>query len=297
MDAAFCVSCYREWLDGLRSNNSISRPSPQMIAALRGKDLVCWCPLASPCHADVLLELANSRDEEELPEWWRQQMYPGITPEMFAECFTNLEATGWDEVRSEVEAITRLWLGRAHAPALPDMARVYELLGEFGLTYGAGEVDTDTLKHRLEDQQRWNRDILSGELVEASPPGERPDQGLIQEAREHADEIEPGPDADQTYDVDRATPALIRRLADALASRPTEAQAPAPDGLLREFDRLRWRNILCGSCGGRYRECRSCGKGTDSHLTCREHQKPTPCAGDCPAVAALAAPPATGDPR
>jgi hypothetical protein len=29
------------------------------IAPLRGKDLACWCPLDQPCHADVLLELAN----------------------------------------------------------------------------------------------------------------------------------------------------------------------------------------------------------------------------------------------
>lgn len=29
------------------------------IAPLRGHDLVCWCPPDSPCHADVLLELAN----------------------------------------------------------------------------------------------------------------------------------------------------------------------------------------------------------------------------------------------
>jgi len=29
-------------------------------AELRGKDLACWCPLDAPCHADVLLELANS---------------------------------------------------------------------------------------------------------------------------------------------------------------------------------------------------------------------------------------------
>jgi Domain of unknown function (DUF4326) len=34
---------------------------------LRGKDLVCWCPLVDkdgnrvPCHADVLLEIANSK--------------------------------------------------------------------------------------------------------------------------------------------------------------------------------------------------------------------------------------------
>jgi uncharacterized protein DUF4326 len=28
-------------------------------AALRGRDLACWCPLDVPCHADVLLEVAN----------------------------------------------------------------------------------------------------------------------------------------------------------------------------------------------------------------------------------------------
>jgi hypothetical protein len=26
---------------------------------LRGRNLACWCALGSPCHADVLLELAN----------------------------------------------------------------------------------------------------------------------------------------------------------------------------------------------------------------------------------------------
>ena len=29
------------------------------MAELRGKDLACWCPLDQPCHADVLLEVAN----------------------------------------------------------------------------------------------------------------------------------------------------------------------------------------------------------------------------------------------
>lgn len=35
----------------------------KLIAALpklRGKNLACWCPLDQPCHADVLLELANA---------------------------------------------------------------------------------------------------------------------------------------------------------------------------------------------------------------------------------------------
>ena len=31
----------------------------EVRAELAGKDLACWCPLSSPCHADVLLELAN----------------------------------------------------------------------------------------------------------------------------------------------------------------------------------------------------------------------------------------------
>ena len=30
-----------------------------ILAELRGKNLACWCPLDQPCHADVLLELAN----------------------------------------------------------------------------------------------------------------------------------------------------------------------------------------------------------------------------------------------
>jgi hypothetical protein len=27
---------------------------------LRGRDLACYCPLDAPCHADILLEVANS---------------------------------------------------------------------------------------------------------------------------------------------------------------------------------------------------------------------------------------------
>ena len=34
-------------------------PERPSLAELRGKDLCCWCPLDQPCHADVLLEIAN----------------------------------------------------------------------------------------------------------------------------------------------------------------------------------------------------------------------------------------------
>lgn len=31
-----------------------------LIGELRGRDLACWCKPGAPCHADVLLELANA---------------------------------------------------------------------------------------------------------------------------------------------------------------------------------------------------------------------------------------------
>lgn len=34
----------------------------EIVAELRGRDLACWCPLDQPCHADVLLELANPKE-------------------------------------------------------------------------------------------------------------------------------------------------------------------------------------------------------------------------------------------
>jgi hypothetical protein len=30
------------------------------LAPIRGHSLACWCPLDQPCHADVLLHLANT---------------------------------------------------------------------------------------------------------------------------------------------------------------------------------------------------------------------------------------------
>jgi hypothetical protein len=33
---------------------------PDFLAPLVGRDLACWCDLSVPCHADVLLELANA---------------------------------------------------------------------------------------------------------------------------------------------------------------------------------------------------------------------------------------------
>jgi hypothetical protein len=48
------VLCYRD----------LAWPDPHHKAwvrqKLQGKNLACWCPLDQPCHADVLLEIANA---------------------------------------------------------------------------------------------------------------------------------------------------------------------------------------------------------------------------------------------
>jgi hypothetical protein len=39
---------------------SIAAVQKDHLGSLRGKNLACWCALDQPCHADVLLELANA---------------------------------------------------------------------------------------------------------------------------------------------------------------------------------------------------------------------------------------------
>lgn len=53
-DRATAVALYTKWVSQWAGSYSA-----EMIRELRGKDLACWCPLDQPCHADVLLELAN----------------------------------------------------------------------------------------------------------------------------------------------------------------------------------------------------------------------------------------------
>lgn len=65
---ASVVEVFREWLTPGPSSDawwmgpeSDARKAAMHagLADLRGKHLACWCPLDQPCHADVLLELAN----------------------------------------------------------------------------------------------------------------------------------------------------------------------------------------------------------------------------------------------
>ena len=67
--AARCVEMYSAMLAGYLCVTSGPGAAEQEmcrrwvlehVAELRGKDLACWCPLDQPCHADVLLVMANA---------------------------------------------------------------------------------------------------------------------------------------------------------------------------------------------------------------------------------------------
>ncbi|GJE06368.1 hypothetical protein AOPFMNJM_1684 [Methylobacterium jeotgali] len=53
---AGAVSLYRERMEQMAKSWPSVR---EMLAELRGHNLACWCRPGAPCHADVLLALAN----------------------------------------------------------------------------------------------------------------------------------------------------------------------------------------------------------------------------------------------
>jgi hypothetical protein len=58
-DRAQCVAQYRRALE----HSELAFTKAEARQALAGRDLACWCPLDEPCHADVLLDVANRSDE------------------------------------------------------------------------------------------------------------------------------------------------------------------------------------------------------------------------------------------
>lgn len=54
---------FKRWISGA-PQGYLKPPSREFLdsvkSELQGKNLACWCPLDQPCHADVLLELANA---------------------------------------------------------------------------------------------------------------------------------------------------------------------------------------------------------------------------------------------
>lgn len=52
------VCCFRDMLSNPVLAADYDYPIAE-ISTLHGKNLACWCALDAPCHADVLLEMAN----------------------------------------------------------------------------------------------------------------------------------------------------------------------------------------------------------------------------------------------
>jgi hypothetical protein len=51
----YCLSAKADLAQLYQYRKQVARHGPE----LRGKNLACWCKLGTPCHADVLLRLAN----------------------------------------------------------------------------------------------------------------------------------------------------------------------------------------------------------------------------------------------
>lgn len=79
-DARQCVAHFRRMAtrcavvhwprDAADSERSVRFANTEFIRAqLAGKNLACWCALDQPCHADVLLEIANGTSEVSPLEW------------------------------------------------------------------------------------------------------------------------------------------------------------------------------------------------------------------------------------
>ena len=61
--AAIAVAQHGRWMRGeIAAPGGAEPPSRDALrTALAGRNLACWCALNGPCHADLLLTLANKR--------------------------------------------------------------------------------------------------------------------------------------------------------------------------------------------------------------------------------------------
>jgi len=61
--AAIAVAQHGRWMRGeIGAPGGVEPPARDALrSALAGRNLACWCALNGPCHADLLLILANKR--------------------------------------------------------------------------------------------------------------------------------------------------------------------------------------------------------------------------------------------
>ena len=83
------VTFFRLWVEeaiagrALPQDNGDPAPTAEEVRRtferIRGKNLACWCRAGEPCHADVLLEIANRVPAlEEVPETINQRLLDAL---------------------------------------------------------------------------------------------------------------------------------------------------------------------------------------------------------------------------
>jgi coenzyme F420 biosynthesis associated uncharacterized protein len=155
-DAAGAVLAYRTWL----------AEQPDLIEQIRtdlaGKTLLCWCEIGQPCHADVLLEIANTpRHQWDRPipvgldeidaDLLLAALYRGATDESTA------RALGLFDVRSaeflDYPAVRAL-INARWAPAVPVATVDWDRLGTVLMTTGL-DAPEDTAPVLVVDRRGW----------------------------------------------------------------------------------------------------------------------------------------------
>jgi len=54
----YAAAKFSHWVEEVAQRDLVAAIKTE----LRGKDLACWCPEDHPCHADILLRIANQDD-------------------------------------------------------------------------------------------------------------------------------------------------------------------------------------------------------------------------------------------
>ena len=104
------------------------------LSELRGKNLACWCKSGEPCHADVLLALANSESQTSCPRDLRKR---SESPLLAGSATVRELMLAVEYMRRACEhaagrtKIDRERLGRAMSVGIRINARFAELLGDY----------------------------------------------------------------------------------------------------------------------------------------------------------------------
>jgi hypothetical protein len=146
MNRLDAVQSFGRWVNACNHLSTID--IPRIKAELSGKDLACWCPLDQPCHADVLLEIANEKYSNPPTSSFRDEAQSAARPQwiesLAEECEQAAKYANDPHVVINWRAIIAKHMA---APAEPTTQSVLEQIRRLVRTLAGGEVsDFHTLE-------------------------------------------------------------------------------------------------------------------------------------------------------